>query len=64
MKFIQLLALFILISWCVNLYKFTQYDFQPSYRAEIIRTIGIIIPITAVVFAYFDIEDRKAHESS
>ena len=41
------------ISWCVNLYKFTQCDFEPSWKGEIIHGIGLI-PVVSVVTAWSD----------
>ncbi len=37
------------IGWVMNCYKFTQLDFQRPIRAEILRGIGIIPPIGAVL---------------
>lgn len=46
-----------LLSWGLNIYKITQLDFEPSYKAEIIRGVGIVPPIGAVV-AWFDIGEE------
>lgn len=37
-----------------NIYKLAQCDFEPSYKAEIIRTIGLFTPVGAVV-GYMDL---------
>ena len=38
----------------LNIYKLTQCDFEPSYKAEVIRTIGLFPPVGAVV-GYMDL---------
>ena len=44
-------------SWCANIYKLTQLDFETPYKAEAIRTFGLVPPVGAIV-AWFDIEDK------
>ena len=44
------------VGWCMNIYKFTQCDFETPYRAEVLRGIGIVPPVGAVM-GYFDIKD-------
>ena len=44
------------LGWGKNIYKLTQCDFEPSYKAEVFRIIGIIPPVGAVM-GYIDIED-------
>jgi hypothetical protein len=39
-------------AWIVNLYKLTQCDFMPSWKGEIIHSIGIIPP-AAIVTVWF-----------
>lgn len=46
---IVIVALFIGIGWILNIAKLTQCDFEPSYKAEIIRTIGILPPVGGIV---------------
>lgn len=45
--------LFVAVSWCVNLYKLTQCDFEPSYKAEILHVAGLI-PVVSLVTAWAD----------
>ncbi len=40
--------------WCVNIYKLTQCDFEPSYKAEIIRTIGVVVPVVGGVTGWME----------
>jgi len=42
------------VGWGLNIYKLTQCDFEPSYKAEIIRGVGVVTPIGAIV-GYMDI---------
>lgn len=35
--------------WGLNVYKLTQLDFEPSYKAEILRTVGLIPPVGAIM---------------
>lgn len=63
MKFLESAGLVILVlvfgGWAVNIYKFTQLDFEPSYKAEIIRGVGVIPPIGAVLaWVEFDEESE------
>lgn len=40
-----------------NLIELTKTDFEAPYKAEIIRTTGVIIPPIGVVLGYVKIED-------
>lgn len=44
-----LLAIGILIGWVKNIIKLTECDFEPSYKAEIIRIVGIFPPVGGIV---------------
>lgn len=44
----------ILTAWCVNLYKLTQCDFEPSWKGEIIHGIGLIPPAALVTVWFSD----------
>lgn len=39
--------------WVMNIYKLTQCDFEAPYKAEVIRVVGIIPPVGAIV-GYMD----------
>jgi len=39
--------------WCQSLYKLTQCDFEPSYKAEIIYGIGTVTGL-GMVLGWFD----------
>ena len=42
-----------------NLVYFVKTDFEPSYKEEIVRGVGIFIPPVGVVLGYVDLEDNK-----
>jgi len=42
--------------WCINVYKLTQCNFEPSYKAEVLYGIGVVSP-TCFITAFMDIED-------
>ncbi len=44
--------------WVKNIVKLSECDFEAPYKAEILRSIGIIPPIGAIM-GYMDIEDSK-----
>ena len=43
------------IGWGTNLYKLTQCDFASPYKCEILRTVGIVPPIGAIM-GYIDLD--------
>lgn len=44
-----MIFLFGFVGYALNIYKLTQCDFEPSYKAEIIRAVGIFPPVGAIV---------------
>lgn len=46
-----------IIGWGMNVYSFTQCDFNESYKAEIVRGVGIAVAPVGAVVGYIDIED-------
>ena len=45
--------LFMAIGWSMNIYKFTQCDFEAPYKAEVIHAIGII-PVVGMITGWMD----------
>jgi hypothetical protein len=41
-------------AWLVNFYKFTQCDFAPSWKGEIVHGVGVVVIPAAVVTMWFD----------
>jgi hypothetical protein len=58
---INLIVFLVLIAplcgWGLNIYKLCQCDFKAPYNAEIIRGIGIPIPIIGAVTGFIQIKD-------
>jgi prepilin-type N-terminal cleavage/methylation domain-containing protein len=51
---LQIVVILVFVTaWCVNLYKLTQCDFEPSYKGEVIHAVGLIGP-AAIVTVWFD----------
>ena len=42
------------IGWAMNLYKLTQCDYEPSYKAEILHIVGIF-PIVGMFTGWIDV---------
>lgn len=52
-----IIMLFVLsfIGFCMNVVKLINCDFQTPYRAEVFRSIGIIIPPAGSIIGWIDI---------
>lgn len=59
LKSILVLAVYmaIIAGYFLNIYKLTQCDFEPKYRAETIRVCGIIFPPLGVFTGYMNLGD-------
>lgn len=59
MKAVILYSVIILavIGWGMNVYKFATANFEPSYKNEVIRGVGIFIPPVGAICGYIDIRD-------
>ncbi|RLA42001.1 MAG: hypothetical protein DRR06_15155 [Gammaproteobacteria bacterium] len=53
-----LLALALGTGWIVNIYKFTQLDFERPVKAEVLRGIGLFPPFGAII-GWVPIKDGK-----
>jgi hypothetical protein len=47
-----------LTGWVMNIYKFSQYDFDTPLKAEVIRGIGIVVAPMGAVIGFLDIKDK------
>lgn len=45
--------------WGMNVYKLTKCDFEAPYKAEIIRSAGVIAVPAGMIVGYMDIDDSK-----
>lgn len=37
------------LSWCVNVYKLVNCDFEPSWKGEIIHAVGVFVPPASIL---------------
>lgn len=42
-----------------NIVKLTKCDFKPSYKAEVLRGVGIVVPPVGIIEGYLSISDGK-----
>ena len=56
MKTVLVVQLAFLAMWVTNIYRLATCDFEPSYKAEAIYTLGVFTP-TCLVTAWMDLED-------
>lgn len=52
-----------IVAWGVNIYKFSQLDFQADWGAEIIRGAGIVTPLPLIT-AFIDIGEEKTNKGN
>jgi len=48
-----------LYGWFANIYKLTQCDFDVPLKAEVVRTVGVVVFPAGIVMGYMDIKDAK-----
>ena len=56
--FVFFLFIFGGIGFFINIYKFCTSDFEEPYKSEIVRGIGIPVPIIGAVVGWMDIGDE------
>lgn len=57
-----LVLIFILLGiygWVLNIYKLVKLDFEPPYKAEVIRIIGIPVGIVGSVIGYITFDEER-----
>lgn len=47
-----------IIGYTKNIVKLLDADFQAPYKAEVVRTAGVIVPLVGVVEGFMTIEDK------
>ncbi len=50
-------AVLLSIGWVLNLVALAKCDFEPKYKAETIRAVGVVVPFVGGVAGWLDIED-------
>lgn len=60
-KAIFTIALFTILvfGWIMNIVKLIDCDFEPSYKSEIIRGVGIFVAPIGVVTGFMELKDEK-----
>lgn len=63
--FRNMLVVAILIGalWVTNIVKLTQLDFEAPYKAEVIRSIGVVIVPVGAVLGLVDIADGDTNRN-
>ena len=56
--YLAVIALLI-CGYFANIYKLTQLDFEPNYKAEAIRIVGIPIAPLGVIAGFITFEEEK-----
>jgi len=46
------------VGYIKNVIGLTRCDFEPSYKAEVIRTIGILAPPVGIIAGWIEIDDK------
>ena len=54
-----IIIVFCFTGWVKNIIKLSECDFEPSYRSEVLRTIGIPVAPMGIVIGYMDLIDEK-----
>lgn len=56
------LAVFVgVVGYIMNIVKFEQLDFEEPYKAEVVRTVGLI-PIVGIFTGYMTFEEEQQDE--
>lgn len=54
-----IIIIFCFTGWIKNIIKLSNCDFEPSYRSEVLRIIGIPVAPMGIVIGYMDLIDEK-----
>ena len=60
--FAVILVIGMIVGWVMNLVALCNCDFEASYKAEVIRGVGVVIPVVGGIAGYLDIEDGNTEE--
>lgn len=56
------ICIVLLTGWIKNIVKLTKCDFEPSYKSEVLRIIGIPVAPMGIVIGYMDLTDIKTKQ--
>lgn len=54
-----IIIVFCFTGWVKNIIKLSECDFEPSYKSEVLRIIGIPVAPMGIVIGYMDLTDEK-----
>lgn len=54
---ITVIAIFLCVGWCINLYLLATANFEPPYANEAIRAVGVAVAPLGGIIGYIDIKD-------
>lgn len=54
-----IIIIFCFTGWVKNIIKLSECDFEPSYKSEVLRIIGIPVAPMGIVIGYMDLTDEK-----
>ena len=57
------LVLVVISGYFQNIYKLTTLDFEPNYKAETVRIIGIVIPPVGLIVGWVTFDEEVEHSS-
>lgn len=52
------IIMYIIVAWCVNVFKLVSADFETPYKTEIVRSISLV-PVISAVTAFMDIGEEE-----
>jgi len=55
-------AFVIVYGYFSNIYKLTQTDFEPNYKKEVFRAVGVVLPPVGIIVGYIDFEQTSQKE--
>jgi prepilin-type N-terminal cleavage/methylation domain-containing protein len=51
-----------IIGWGMNIYKAFQLDYEPTYKAEVIRIVGVFVPPVGAIAGYCTFAEEEPKE--
>ncbi len=53
-----LLTVAMFVGWGINVGKLVQCDFKAPYKAEVVRSVGVVIPMVGGIAGFMEIGDE------
>ena len=45
------------VGYLDNIFQLTECDFEPPYKCEVIRSVGVFVPPVGIIVGYVSIDD-------